>query len=231
MPKLPDKKFIVAETAKFIEKEFDNESTGHDWYHIYRVWQMAKIIAAKEKADMFVVELGALLHDIADWKEHDDEKTGGRATREWLQKFDLDKKTIDHVCHIVDNVSFKGIGSENKIKTLEGKVVQDADRLDAIGAIAIARVFAFGGSKGRPIHNPKVPFDPLSEAEYRIPKNHSKTSRPSLHHFYDKLLHLKDLINTKTAKKMAVRRHKIMEEYLEEFFSEWGIKADDQDNP
>ena len=217
-----DRKEIINKTAKFIAKEFDNESTGHDWYHIERVWKVAKKIAQKEKADSFVVELGALLHDIADWKEHEDEKAGGKAARKWLEQFKLDKKTIDHVCHIVDNVSFKGLGAKNGIKTLEGKVVQDADRLDAIGAIAIARVFAFGGSKNRQIYNPNISFDPLNEDGYRKTRNHS--NRPSVHHFYDKLLHLKDLMNTKTGKEMAMKRHKIMERYLEDFFEEWEVR-------
>jgi len=214
-----NKQTIIKKTADHIAKEFDSEASGHDWYHIKRVWQIAKEISAKEKSDTFVVEMGALLHDIADWKEHDDEKAGGKAARKWLQQFELDKETINHICHIVDHVSFKGIGAENKINTIEGKIVQDADRLDAIGAIAIARVFAFGGSKNRPIHNPNISFDPLDESGYRQTKNHN--NRPSVHHFYDKLLHLKDLMNTSTGKKMAIRRHKFMEDYLKEFFKEW----------
>ncbi len=220
MGKSPSQQQIINQTAEFIRRKFDGESTGHDWHHIDRVWRMAQKIGAKEGADPFVVELAALLHDIADWKSHD-EHQGGVEARKWLGQFAIDQTVLDHVCQIVDNISFKGLGRTNKITTLEGKVVQDADRLDAIGAVAIARVFMFGGAKGRPIHNPDVPLTPLTDEEYRIPANHNNTSRPSIHHFYDKLLYLKDRLNTQSARQIAERRHRFMEKYLEEFFREW----------
>ena len=220
MGKSPSQQQIINQTAEFIRRKFDGESTGHDWHHIDRVWRMAQKIGAKEGADPFVVELAALLHDIADWKSHD-EHQGGVEARKWLGQFAIDQTVLDHVCQIVDNISFKGLGRTNKITTLEGKVVQDADRLDAIGAVSIARVFMFGGAKGRPIHNPDVPLTPLTDEEYRIPAIHNNTSRPSIHHFYDKLLYLKDRLNTQSARQIAERRHRFMEKYLEEFFREW----------
>lgn len=220
MPKSKSQQEIINRTADFIRQKFDGEATGHDWYHIERVWKMAKKIAKKEGGDPFVVELGALLHDIADWKSHDDEKAGGKAARAWLKQLEIDEATIDHVCNIVDNVSFKGLDRKNGIVMLEGKVVQDADRLDAIGAIGIARLFSYGGAKGRPIYDPAEDLDsPLSDSEFRNTINHHR--RSSLHHFYDKLLHLKDRLNTDTARKLAERRHKFMETYLKEFFREW----------
>lgn len=220
MPKSKSQQEIINRTADFIRQKFDGEATGHDWHHIERVWKMAQKIGVKEGADPFVVELGALLHDIADWKSHDEE-AGGKATQDWLEQFEIDRSTANHVCDIVDNVSFKGLGQKNGISTLEGKVVQDADRLDALGAIGIARLFTFGGAKNRPIHNPEVSLISLTDEEYSIPSNHNDTDRPTLLHFYDKLLHLKDRMNTKAGKSIALRRHKFMETYLKEFFREW----------
>ncbi len=219
MLKSKNQQQIIDQTAEFIRRKFDGESTGHDWYHIERVWKMAKRIGAKEGADPFVVELGALLHDIADWKFHD-EAAGGKAAREWLTQLEVESDIIDQVCVIVDGISFKGLGQKNKIKTVEGMVVQDADRLDAIGAIAIARAFAYGGAMNRPIYDPIVPRTPLSDASYA--STQTSKNRPTIHHFYDKLLHLKDRLNTKTARQLAERRHKFMELYLKEFFEEWG---------
>lgn len=219
MPKSKSQQQIINQTAEFIRQKFDGEATGHDWYHIERVWKMARKIGVKEGADPFVTELGALLHDIADWKFHDD-AAGAKAAKAWLDQFEIDRATTSHVCDIVNNVSFKGLGQKNGISTLEGKVVQDADRLDTIGAIAIARAFAYGGAKGRPIYDPKVSTEPLTDDAYRATQN--SANRPTLHHFYDKLLHLKDRLNTATARELAERRHKFMETYLKEFFREWG---------
>ena len=219
MPKSKSQQEIINRTADFIRQKFDGEATGHDWYHIERVWKMAQKIGVKEGADSFVAELGALLHDIADWKSHDEE-AGGKATQDWLEQFQIDRETVIHVCDIVNNVSFKGLGQKNGINTLEGKVVQDADRLDAIGAIAIARVFAYGGAKSRLIYNPRIELHTLlTDEEYKAANNHS--DRSGIHHFYDKLLHLKDRLNTSTARKLAQRRHRFMESYLKEFFREW----------
>ncbi len=219
MSKSKNQQEIINKTAEFIRQKFDGEATGHDWYHIERVWKMAQKIGVAEGADPFVVELGALLHDIADWKSHDD-AAGAKAARAWLEQLEIDRTIINHVCDIVDNISFKGLGQKNGIVTLEGKVVQDADRLDAIGAIAIARVFAYGGAKSRLIYNPQIELrTTLTDEEYKATNNHS--DRSGIHHFYDKLLHLKDRLNTATARNLAERRHKFMETYLKEFFREW----------
>ncbi|MDO8650085.1 MAG: HD domain-containing protein [Candidatus Berkelbacteria bacterium] len=219
MPKSKRQQQVIDQTAKFIRQKFDGEATGHDWYHIERVWKMAQTIGTKEGADPFVVELGALLHDIADWKFHG-EQAGGIAARQWLAQHEIEPRIVDHVCEIVDNISFKGLGHSNSIKTLEGQVVQDADRLDAIGAIAIARAFAYGGAKSRSIYDPSVSLDkPLTDKEYQ--QLNKQSDRSTIHHFYDKLLYLKARLNTKTARQLAVRRHKFMEDFLKEFFEEW----------
>jgi len=209
---------LISKTAEYIKKKFENEGTGHDWWHIYRVWQLAKNIANREKeADILAVELAALLHDIADFKFHGGDLTAGpKAASELLSKFNVPQTVIDDVCHIVENVSFKGAGEANKMKSLEGKIVQDADRLDAIGAIGIARAFAYGGSVSRPMHNPERKPELHSDFE-----SYSKNTSPTINHFYEKLLLLKDLMNTETAKRMAQNRHEFMERYLEEFYDEW----------
>lgn len=208
---------IIDKTAKYVESKLSGEGSGHDWWHVYRVWKNAIHIGKGEKADMFIVELAALLHDIADWKfTGGDETVGPKLAREWLEKLNVDEKIITHVCEIIENISFKGAGVKNKIKTLEGRVVQDADRLDAIGAMGIARCFAYGGHKGREIHNPNIkPILHGTSEEYK------KSSSPSINHFYEKLLLLKDLMNTKTGKQIAQARHKYMEEYLKQFYAEW----------
>lgn len=215
-----NKRQIINQTADMIKHKFESEGSGHDWWHIYRVWQIAKTIAQKEKIDIFIVELGVLLHDIADYKFHDgNELIGGIESKKWLKKLGVESQIIDEVIHIVDNVSFKGNAKHNKMKSLEGKVVQDADRLDSMGAIGIARVFAYGGNKGREIYNPEVkPRLNMTKEEYK--KNNSS----SVNHFYEKLLLLKDLMNTKTGRKIAIKRHKFMEQYLKTFFDEWSGK-------
>lgn len=221
MPKSKSQQEIINRTADFIRQKFDGEATGHDWYHIERVWKIAQKIVKKEGGDLFVVELGALLHDIADWKFHD-EAAGGEAARKWLEQHKVGSGVIDRVCEIVDGISFKGLGQKDKIKSLEGRVVQDADRLDAIGAIGIARAFAYGGSKSRSIYDSAVALDePLADEEYQ--KLNQQSGRSTIHHFYDKLLHLKDRMNTKTGKSIALRRHKFLETYLREFFREWEV--------
>ena len=208
---------IVKNTAKMVKKKLLGEGTGHDWWHIYRVWKLAKTIAKGEKVNTEVVELGALLHDIADYKLYDgDEEIGGEITREWLEGLGADNELIDSVVDIVDNISFKGGSEGNKIKTLEGMIVQDADRLDAIDAIGITRCFAYGGSKGREIHNPtEKPKFGMTKEEY---KKHNGTS---INHFYEKLLLLKGLMNTETGKQIAEGRHDYMKEFLDEFLLEW----------
>lgn len=207
----------INKTVNFVKDKLQGEGSGHDWWHILRVWNIAKTIGKKEKVDMFVVELAALLHDIADWKFNDgDELAGARAARVWLESLAIDPEVIDHVCDIIATSSFKGAGVKSEMKTIEGKVMQDADRLDAIGAIGIGRTFAYGGHKGREMYNPNIKPEFHTTAE-----QYKNNVTPTINHFYEKLLLLKDLMNTNTAKKMAVRRHKFMEEFLKEFFKEW----------
>jgi uncharacterized protein len=212
------KSFILKQTKNHLREMFEKEGTGHDWWHIERVLNNATAIAKKEKgADLFIVQLGALLHDIADFKFHGgDDTVGGKVAATWLRSIGADEPSIKSVVHIVDNVSFKGMGTESKMESIEGKIVQDADRLDAMGAIGIARAFAYGGYKQRPIYDPEGKAGKnLSFAQYK------KGSDSTIHHFYEKLLHLKDLMNTKTGKKMALARHRFLQAYLKQFYSEW----------
>ena len=208
---------IINQTKEDVRKKLEGESSGHDWWHINRVWKNALYIGREEKADLYVVQLSALLHDIADWKFHDgDDSIGPKLAGEWLEKMQVDESITSHVCQIIKDISFKGAGVKSQIKTLEGMVVQDADRLDAIGAIGIARAFAYGGYKGREFYNPDIkPKRHESFEQYRNDKG------TTINHFYEKLLLLKDLMNTKTAKKIAEGRHVYMEQYLARFFKEW----------
>lgn len=201
----------------YIEKEFKGETTGHDYWHMIRVWQMSKKIAKKEGGNLFIVELGALLHDIDDWKFNKGSiKAGSEKAAVLLKKYGVDNEIINQVCHIIDNISFKGALVKNKMKSIEGKIVQDADKLDAIGAIGVARVFAYGASKNREIYNPGV--KPILHKSFASYKNSNGTS---INHFYEKLLLLKDRMNTKTAKIIAEQRHEFIKNYLKEFFAEW----------
>ncbi len=221
-----DKEVIIRKTEEYIKKRFEGESTGHGWWHIQRVLKMSLKIAEKEKInssediDLFVVKLAALLHDIADWKFNSgDDSAGSKVSREWLEKLGVDEKTISAVCEIVKNISFRGGTVSSEMKTIEGKIVQDADRLDAMGAIGIARTFAYGGLRDREIHNPDMkPIKCKSFDEY---KNYKGTS---INHFYEKILLLKDRMNTETGKGIAGERHKFLESFLEEFFGEWDGK-------
>lgn len=213
---------LIDKTAEFIKQKFENEGTGHDWWHIYRVQRLAKHIAAKEKgADMLVVELGALLHDIADHKFHGgDMEIGPTEAGKWLKKLGADTKTIEHVQDIVRNISTKKFKDQpkNNLKTLEGQIVHDADKLDALGAIGIGRLFTLSGAMGRPMHVP----DPPPESEYD--EMTKRWGISSIQHFYDKLLHLKDRMFTETGKQLAQHRHEVLEQYLNEFYSEWDGK-------
>ena len=177
---------------------------------------MAIIIGKKEGADIFVVQLAALLHDIGDWKYHDDENAGADITHKWLSSLGIDANTVLSICEIVNNVSYKGSEVPNKIKTLEGFVVQDADRLDALGAIGIARVFTTSHKMGNPIHDPNL--KPIKHTSFEQYKSSKSTA---INHFYEKLLLLKEEMNTDTAKQLAKSRHEFMLLYLEEFFKEW----------
>lgn len=212
-----DKKIIIDKTASYIKELLSGEGSGHDWWHIYRVWNNAKHISKYETVDIFVVELAALLHDIADWKfNNGDENIGAIKASQWLESLNVDKKIIDHVCQIILSTSFKGAKVKSQMKTLEGKVVQDADRLDAIGAIGIGRTFAYGGHTNREMYNPNIKYQLHKTAE-----EYKNNNTNTINHFYEKLLLLKDLMNTKTAKKIAEERHKFMETFLERFLSEW----------
>lgn len=212
-----DKKKIINKTARYVKKLLSGDSSGHDWWHIFRVWNNAKHINKFEKADGFIVELAALLHDIADWKfNKGDENIGAIKARQWLSSINVEKKIIDHVCDIIASSSFKGAKVKSHIKTLEGKIVQDGDRLDAMGAIGIGRTFAYGGHQGREMYNPNIKPQ-LHETAEAYKNNKSNT----INHFYEKLLLLKDLMNTKTAKKIAEDRHRFMELFLKRFYLEW----------
>ena len=209
---------VVRKTAEYIKKKFSGEGSGHDWWHVHRVWKTAKSIAMEEgDIDLLVVELGALLHDIADFKFYDgNEEIGASKTREWLSSFDLPPEIVTHVCDIVRNVSFKGSGVADLMKTKEGMIVQDADRLDAMGAVGIARVFAYGGSKNHQLYDPAVGLQKYDSVEA-----YSKNKSSSFNHFHEKLFLLKDRMHTKTGKRIAQERHEYMQEYVERFLQEW----------
>ena len=212
---------IIKRTADHIAQLLSGEHTGHDWWHVYRVWQNALHIGKQEHVDMFVVELAALLHDVADWKFHGgDETAGSRSAREWLMSQSVGGGVVDHVCQIIDDLSFKGAGVRTSMKTREGMVVQDADRLDALGAIGIARAFAYGGHKGQEIYNPDI--SPTHHTSFEQYKNSTGTT---INHFHEKLLLLKDLMNTQTGRAIAARRHEYLVEFLERFHLEWEGKA------
>ena len=208
---------ILQATASHIRSLLEGESSGHDWWHIDRVRRNALNVAREEGADLFIVELAALLHDIADWKFHGGDDTAGpRAAREWLTQRDVDSSTIDHVCEIIATISYKGAGVSTEMRTLEGKCVQDGDRLDAIGAIGIARAFAFGGHFGRAMYDPDVP--PEQHQSFHAYKT---KSGPTINHFYEKLLLLKDRMQTMAGRRMAAERHQFMQQFLDQFFAEW----------
>lgn len=216
---------IINKIAKVARETLENESSGHDWWHVYRVWKNAIHIGKHENVDLFIVELAALLHDIDDWKANKgNEKIGPQRARECLEKLNVDKCVISQVCKIIkqtyQDVDFVGKKLKDTLKSKEAKVVWDADKLDAIGAIGIARGFTFAGSKGLTIHDPSI--KPLSKIEnFELYKNLKRPTYTQINHFYEKLLLLKDLMNTKTARKIAQKRHKFMEMFLARFFKEW----------
>lgn len=208
---------LIETTINFVKEKLENAEGGHDWFHIERVYKNSLLIAKEEQCDVLVCQLGALLHDIADSKFHGgDETVGPRTARSFLEKENVTEETIDHVIKIIENISFKGGNFEKKFTSIELDIVQDADRLDALGAIGIARTFNYGGFKNRALYNPEiVPNLNMSKEEYK------NTKSPTLNHFYEKLLLLKDKMNTKTGKQIAEQRHQFMEDFLEQFFSEW----------
>jgi uncharacterized protein len=211
---------MIALTAEHVRQKLASDSSGHDWWHIDRVRRNALRIAREERADCHIVELAALLHDIADWKFHyGDETAGPRAAREWLSSLLVERVIVDEVCDIISQVSFKGAGVETTMPTLEGKCVQDADRLDAIGAIGIARAFAFGGHFGRLMYDPAVP--PRHHESFAAYKSNCG---PTINHFYEKLLLLQGRMQTNTGRKLAIERHQFMETFLKQFFDEWNCE-------
>jgi len=208
---------IVNKTILFVKDKLENAEGGHDWFHIERVFKNALQIAEGEVCDTNVVQLAALLHDIADSKFHNgDETIGPKIARKFLENENVAVAIIEHVINIIENISFKGGNTQKTFSSIELDIVQDADRLDAIGAIGIARAFNYGGFKNRPLYNPNIaPNLSMSKEEYK------NSQAPTLNHFYEKLLLLKDKMNTKTGKQIAQERHLFMEGFLSQFYAEW----------
>ena len=208
---------IIADTITFVKKELENAEGGHDWFHIERVYKNAVLISKTEKVDSFIVSLGALLHDIADSKFYNgDEAIGPKKASDFLNYKKVPEDVIAHVMKIIENISFKGGNKKQKFFSNELAVVQDADRLDALGAIGIARCFNYGGYKNRKLYDPEIkPNLNMSPEVYKA------SDSPTINHFYETLLLLKDKMNTKTGKKIAQKRHKYLKGFLEQFYREW----------
>ena len=212
---------IIDKTCRFVEEKLAGEGSGHDWWHIYRVWNLAKNIAGQEGANLIIVELSALLHDIADWKFHNgDDSIGPKLAEQFLVENQVERRVIDPVIEIIASISYKGAGVPTPMNTLEGKVVQDADRLDAIGALGIARTFAYGGHKNRLIYHPEE--KPVLHQSF---EDYKKNQGHTINHFYEKLLLLKDRMNTASGKRLAEARHQFMQAYLDQFYKEWDGNA------
>lgn len=211
----------IDQTIIFVKKELEGAEAGHDWFHIQRVYKNALNLLKNEQANEQVVILGALLHDIADSKFHNgDEKIGPKKAMDFMTSIDINDHVKEHVVKIIENISFKGGNFNKTFHSKELEIVQDADRLDAIGAIGIARTFNYGGYKNNGLYDPEIqPKLKMTKEEY---KNHKGTT---INHFYEKLLLLKDLMNTETGKKLAENRHQYMEGFLEQFYNEWEGKA------
>ena len=207
---------IIDRAIEYVKDFFEKDFSGHDFYHTLRVYNLAKFIAEKENGDKEIIELAALLHDVDDYKLVGEQEEKFKNAKKFLIENNYPNERIENICHIISEVSFKGKDTKTP-DTLEGKVVQDADRLDAMGAIGISRTFAYGGNKNRPMHipNQKHMDDDVSAKEYY------ENEGTSINHFYEKLLKLKDLMNTKTAQEIAIHRHKYMEDFLKEFYNEW----------
>ena len=208
---------VIEKTIAFVKAQLKDAEGGHDWFHMERVYKNALLIAEGEECDLTVVQLGALLHDIADSKFYDgDEKVGPKVAREFLESQSVSEAIILHVIAIIENISFKGGNFEKTFHSKELEIVQDADRLDALGAIGIARTFNYGGFKNRTLYDPEIlPNLNMSKEEYK------KSEAPTLNHFYEKLLLLAAKMNTETGKKIAQERHRFMEVFLEQFYAEW----------
>ncbi|WP_338409538.1 HD domain-containing protein [uncultured Flavobacterium sp.] len=212
---------IINKTILFVKEQLQDAEAGHDWFHVERVYKNALLIAEKEICNLEIVKLGALLHDIADSKFHNgDETVGPKKARLFLEKENITEQVIAEVLNIIENISFKGGNFEKKFSSIELAIIQDADRLDAIGAIGIARTFNYGGFKNRAIYSPGIaPKLNMDKEEYK------KSNTPTINHFYEKLLLLKDKMNTETGKKLAQKRHVFMEHFLDQFFAEWNGEA------
>lgn len=210
-------KKVIARTIEFVKNELKHAEGGHDWFHVNRVYKTAQKIASGEKASLFIVSLGALLHDIADYKFTDgDENLGPEKARKFLQKQNLPEEIIEPVVKIIENVSYKGGRETSEWNSTELQIVQDADRLDAMGAIGIARTFNYGGYKNRKIYDPKIKPNPG-----QTPEEYKSSKSPTINHFYEKLLLLKEGMHTETAKEIARERHDFMVLFLEQFYKEW----------
>ena len=207
---------LIERTSAFVKKQLTNAEGGHDWFHIERVYKNSLLIAKTESANLLVIQLGALLHDIADSKFHNgDETVGPKVARTFLESENVAEDTIQHVINIIENISFKGGNHNTTFTSAELNIVQDADRLDALGAIGIARTFNYGGFKNRAIYNPEIaPKLNMTKEEYK------NSTAPTINHFYEKLLLLKDKMNTKTGKQIANKRHEYMEQFLTQFYGE-----------
>jgi uncharacterized protein len=208
---------LIDNTILFVKDQLKNAEGGHDWFHIERVYKNTLLIAQTERCNMNVVQLGALLHDIADSKFHGgDESIGPKIARTFLENQKVEVSIINHVIHIIENISFKGGNFKKNFSSIELDIVQDADRLDAIGAIGIARTFNYGGFKNRAIYNPHIaPNLKMTKEEYK------NAEAPTINHFYEKLLLLKDGMNTKAGKRIAQQRHEFMQHFLVQFYNEW----------
>jgi len=208
---------LINNTILFVKQQLKNAEGGHDWFHIERVYKNAVLIAKEENCNLQIVQLGALLHDIADSKFHNgDESVGPKVAREFLESQNVTEEIIIHVINIIENISFKGGNFEKNFSSIELDIVQDADRLDAIGAIGIARAFNYGGFKNRALYDPKIaPNTNMNTEEYK------NSQAPTINHFYEKLLLLKDKMNTPTGKQIAQERHRYMEGFLAQFYAEW----------
>lgn len=212
---------IIRRTEQFVRDELDRDSSGHDWWHVYRVREMALHLADREGADRYIVELAALLHDVSDYKLNGgDLERGPRIARDWLIGLGENDRCAAMVAEIIATLSFKGAGTRSEMASIEGKVVQDADRLDAIGAIGIARAFAFGGYAGEAIHEPT-----LKPHLHATPEEYMRRTGTTINHFYEKLFLLKERMQTPSARIVAERRHQVLSEFIDEFLLEWD--ADD----
>lgn len=209
----------INKTIRFVKDILQHDASGHDWYHIERVHKLARIICEREGGNQFIVEMAALLHDVADEKLNESEEAGLKRVQDWLIQLDIAEDAMHHILRIIANMSFKG-GHGGKVETIEGKIVQDADRLDAIGAVGIARTFAYGGAKGRLMYDPFIP-----PRESMTKEQYQNANDPSVNHFYEKLFKLKDLMNTETAKQLAGERHAYMEQFIQQFMKEWNAEV------